>query len=67
MAQFPSRSYGAGLTATKGFMMEDTPGFMKSKVIKPPNERLVALSGHLCKYMRRKFAFWGDVDRLPIF
>lgn len=67
MAHLLIQSYGAGLTATKGFMMEDAPDFTKSEVIKPPNERLVAFSGHLFKYIRRKFAFRGDVDRLPIF
>lgn len=61
------RSYRARLTATKGFMMEAATGFTKSIVIKPPNKRLVAFSGQLLKYMRRKSAFRGNEDRLPIF
>jgi hypothetical protein len=32
-------------------MMEVAASFMKSKVIKPPNERLVTFSGQLCSVL----------------
>ena len=44
----------------------DTPDFVKSKAIKPPNKRIVAFGGKLLEQICRKFLPRNKKDRSPI-
>jgi hypothetical protein len=54
VAHLTNRQYGAWSTADKEIMAVGAPNFAKPMVIKPPNERLVAVGGKPCKQMRRE-------------